>query len=167
MAQNKHVTHESMPLPLFLNTKLTVVETLWDLALAYFTIRTAAIYALVTLAADVLLSCAAGWSQMPTVTVTLTSAPLRALLVAACAWAVVLRYEMPRDWRFRGAVGGVAWGVMAGVGEVVRIGGCGMEIEVGRTAVLAGMMPLVLMAFEGREGWEKLEEDRGEKDVRL
>ncbi|KAM0332216.1 hypothetical protein ACHAQA_002491 [Verticillium albo-atrum] len=141
-----------MPLPIFLNTKLTVVETLWDLALAYFTIRTAAVYALITLAADTLLAgCAAGPAP------TLPVVPLRVLLVAACARTVVVRYEMPRDWRFRGAVGGVAGAMMAVAGGLLGAGSVGMGTEVGRTAVLAGLMPLLLMVFEGKEGWEKAE----------
>ncbi|KAL9943710.1 hypothetical protein D7B24_002233 [Verticillium nonalfalfae] len=153
MAPNKQFNTEATHLPLFFNTKLTVVETLWDLALAYFTIRTAAIYAAATLAAEVLLRCAGGWA--PTSARVPTMMPLRALLVAACAWTIIARYEMPRDWRFRGAVGGVAGGMLASLVGLVRMGGCGMDVGVGTTAVLTGVMPLALMVLEGREGYER------------
>ncbi|EGY22979.1 hypothetical protein VD0002_g7246 [Verticillium dahliae] len=163
MSSNKKHNTEATHLPLFLHTRLTVVETLWDLALAYFTIRTAAIYAAATLTGEVLLRCAEGWA--PTSARMPTMMPLRALLVAACAWAIIARYEMPRDWRFRGAVGGVAGGILlAGLVGLVRLGGCGMDVGVGTTAVLTGVMPLALMVLERREGCERTGK-AGEKHV--
>ncbi|KAL2260722.1 hypothetical protein VTK26DRAFT_5204 [Humicola hyalothermophila] len=152
----KSISHLELPLPaikqfattmsswILFETTDSVIELLWDVALAFFVVRAALLYAALTfattaLAVAVLLvphpsppppfSFLASWSDRVS-----PPAPAALLLLASSAlWAryVVRRLEIPRVLTFRLAVGAVAALVIvlveAIVGMVLYEAGAGAE----------------------------------------
>ncbi|ROT37435.1 hypothetical protein SODALDRAFT_334533 [Sodiomyces alkalinus F11] len=146
-------------------TTPSVLEILWDVALAYFIICMGTIYTALTLTTSALLTYlraalplwlvpgAGAEAGVGTVTTVLIST-LRILLAAACARYIIVRYEMPRDWKFRAVVCCVAAVMTAATAALVGwivpgrlLGGWVSEAE--RGAMIAGFMPLALMPLEG------------------
>ncbi|KAL2757604.1 hypothetical protein ACRALDRAFT_1060936 [Sodiomyces alcalophilus JCM 7366] len=142
-------------------TAPSVLEILWDVALAYFIICMGTIYTALTLTTSALLAylraalplwLGAGPGVGTTTTGLVSS--LRILLTAACARYIIVRYEMPREWKFRAMVCGVTVVMTVATASLVGwiapgklLGGWVSEAE--RGAVTAGLMPLVLMPLEG------------------
>ncbi|KAK4457090.1 hypothetical protein QBC42DRAFT_279896 [Cladorrhinum samala] len=151
----------------------SIIEVLWDIALAFFVVRLAAIYALLTYTTVLLVSL------LPISISTPSSSsgphvPLAIKLIASSAlWAryVIVRYEIPRAVWFRAAIGVVA-ALLGVVGEVVlRLfglgGSCGMTMGIGEAVVgfggVAGIMVLMGVLEKEERKWETIEE--GEKSL--
>lgn len=163
-------------------TTESVIEILWDVALAFFVVRLAAIYFLLNFASALLLSWLAFAGYTPVthlVALSSSEALVPFLLASAVLWARVLivRYEIPRAGWFRLAIGAVALGLMvlaeAFVGWVVYEEGWWRgevwEKLAGGDArawiVLAGvfgwyaLMPYCMMFFEGAEEMQTREQE--------
>ncbi|GAB1310517.1 MARVEL domain-containing protein [Madurella fahalii] len=163
-------------------TTESVIEVLWDIALAFFVVRLAAIYAALTAGAalvaslvlhylpdlplpHLLSSDSGGSGRLHLPLVVLASSVL-------CSQLLIARYQIPRNGPFRLAVG-VAAAVFGMVGqEVVRLVlyGVGWRLAegmmlgwgtwVGLTGAIA-VMPVVWMGAE--KGWDAVVE--GEKNI--
>ena len=146
----------------------SVIDILWNIALASFIIRLALIYTLLTLASGLALSRLAGLALA--VNQTYTSAPLlpvrAAMLVAAaaCARLLVARYEVPRAAGLRLAAGAASLALMAATRLVARLalyevgggedwfarGGTGPALASGGMLVGYALMPVLVMVSERR-----------------
>ncbi|KAK3341689.1 hypothetical protein B0T25DRAFT_558973 [Lasiosphaeria hispida] len=149
-------------------TTESVIEVLWDVALAVFVVRIALVYAALNLLTAALALAAApyltrilepalaklGATELPLLLG--GQLPLLVLLLLGSAgWArcLVVYHEIPRVRGFRLAIGVVAAAVVALVGEVVEVMGWGGKPVGG--AVLGGLlcacalMPVGEMVLEG------------------
>ena len=153
-------------------TSESVIEILWDVALAFFIVRLAFIYFLLNFATGAGLTYVAyNYPSLLPKTHSLVTpqsevvlAPF--LLLSSVFWAhfVVSRYEVPRITGFRLATGGAALVFMLLAEGVVGLGlweggygrwmseKIGMRFGLGFGALLAAfaLMPTFLMAFEPR-----------------
>jgi hypothetical protein len=117
----------------------SVIEVLWDVALAFFVVRLALLYAgLILLSTwsllyllhhlpasllQVQLSHCAPWlANNPH----LVTSALTSLSSFSAAWFLVRRYEVPRVWAFRLAVG--VTGAVVGLGMEAVVRGFGYEV---------------------------------------
>lgn len=143
-------------------TTESVIELLWDIALAFFIVRLAFIYFILTFLSGIAIT------YLPLAAPLL--APLLLLSSALTASFTVSQWEVPAVAGFRLAIGGVAGVFMA---VVVGVGmweaGLGASGEMGwgmMMGLLGGfvVMPGLLMGFERREGrgetWHGHEEKR-------
>jgi hypothetical protein len=150
----------------------TIIEVLWDIALAFFIVRLAFIYfALTFVSAAALVYITYSYPsllQLPLVQFGGTLTPLLLLLCSAlCAYVVVSRYEIPRVTGFRLATGAVALLFMVLADAAVGLGlwqegyggWMGQTVGLGFAGLLAAfaLMPTLLMVFEARLG--KREDD--------
>ncbi|KAK0655709.1 hypothetical protein B0T16DRAFT_384533 [Cercophora newfieldiana] len=153
-------------------TTESVVEILWDVALAFFVARLAVVYFLLNFLSALALSYLVLSAKTPVAHLVTLQNPevlLPFLLGSAILWAriLVVKCEIPRSGAFRLGVGGVALGLMVAVEAVVAwIGyeeGWWVEAawkEAKVWAVLGGwlawytLIPFVLMFFERREEGE-------------
>ncbi|KAK1834759.1 hypothetical protein QBC39DRAFT_395816 [Podospora conica] len=140
----------------------SIIEILWDLALAFFVLRLGLIYfTLNALSTAVLLLLQHSSILPPSSSPSSPTTTLPLLALAAALWTrlLVVRYEVPRVGLFRLGIGAVAVGLAGIVGlagelvvwEVGCEGGVGMGCaEVLGLAVWVGLMPVVQMVGEGR-----------------
>lgn len=103
-----------MPLVLF-ETSESVIEFLWDIALAFFIVRIALAYFLLTFASGALLTYAFADRILPTALLSLTMSQsellvlgLHVIIMAFWARLIIVYFEVPRVKSFRLAIGGVA-----------------------------------------------------------
>jgi hypothetical protein len=153
-------TNTMVNLVLF-ETSESIIELLWDIALAFFIVRLAFIYFMLTFTSGAAITYLA--YNYPEFLPLL--APVLLLLSALCAYVVVLLYEIPRAMGFRLATGAVALVFMllaeAMVGLGLWEGGYGKWIServgLGFGALLAAfaLMPFILMAFERKPKGER------------
>lgn len=133
----------------------SIIEILWDLALAVFVLRLGLVYFLLNA-----LSTAALFLLSPSSTPTpllpeKPTATLLLLALAAALWTrlLVVRYEVPRVALFRLGIGAVAAGLgLVGVGVVREVVGWKGVMGWGEVVGLAGWvaaMPVVQMVGEG------------------
>ncbi|KAJ9157402.1 hypothetical protein NKR23_g61 [Pleurostoma richardsiae] len=158
--------------PLFETTE-SVIEVLWDIALAIFITRLAFIYFLVTSASVGLLAFLASKDYLPYLS-ELTATPHSSLLALSAAtvllsvvWArfVVTYFEVPRVLSFRLAIGGVAlffaaaaaslagcviYGKGQGAWASAEAGGPAGAAW-GATGVAFAVMPVLSMLTEARQ----------------
>ncbi|KAK4128685.1 hypothetical protein N657DRAFT_35778 [Parathielavia appendiculata] len=112
----------------------SVIEILWDVALAFFVVRLAALYAALTLLPAWSLmfllhhlhhnlppSIVSIWKGNPH----LLACVLTWLAALAAAWFLVRKFEVPRVWPFRLAMG--ASGAVVGMGMEAVVSGMGYE----------------------------------------
>ncbi|EQB53459.1 hypothetical protein CGLO_06813 [Colletotrichum gloeosporioides Cg-14] len=151
----------------------SVIEILWDVALAFFVVRIAWTYFLLTFSTSALLSWVickypelllpASKQHLTTSEAELMLIPLQAIVGVVWARYVVVAYEIPRVAWFRLAIGGLAafllFAAEALLGLVLYEEGYGDWIrETDGTAWLASagllgafaLMPTALMGFEGK-----------------
>jgi hypothetical protein len=158
-------------LVLFKTTE-SVIEVLWDIALAFFIVRLAFIYFLLTFTSGAAITYLAyNYPQLLPSTnhmvAPLSEAVLGPLLLLSSAfWArfVVSRYEIPRAAGFRLAMGAVALAFMllaeAMIGLGLWEGGYGkwmserVGLGVGGLSVAFALLPFIIMAFEEKSGGE-------------
>jgi len=153
-------------------TTESIVEILWDIALAFFIVRLAFIYFLLTfISGAAIIYLAYNYPQLiPSISthklVTSQSEVVLApfLLLSSVLWAyvVVTRYEIPRAAGFRLATGGVALLFMLIAEAAVGLGlweegygnWMGERVGLGFCALLAAfaLMPTVLMPLEAKSG---------------
>ncbi len=172
-------------------TTSSVIEVLWDIALAFFVIRLAAIYALLNfLSLTILHYCAPYLSEclafattnIPTASkMAAAKSPLLMFLTLAstaiCARYLIAHYEIPRVGGFRAAIGVVAAGMLGLMGLVyeaveweLKHGEEKIEVDCVKAGVVLAWMavlPLGLAVFERREkrDWEEGEVEEKLKDV--
>ncbi|KAK4170316.1 hypothetical protein QBC43DRAFT_305873 [Cladorrhinum sp. PSN259] len=154
----------------------SVIEVLWDVAIAFFVVRLAVIYAFLTFGTVLFLSLL---PLPPYVAINNVPAPL-ILILSSAFWAryMIVRYEIPRAAWFRLAIGGVA-ALLGVVGEgLVRLlvgynsnGGqvVGLLGELGGLGMVAGMMGLWMVMEDGmgkrrKKGEEEYEEKWGDDE---
>ncbi|KAK1768366.1 hypothetical protein QBC33DRAFT_513979 [Phialemonium atrogriseum] len=145
----------------------SVIDILWNIALASFIIRLALIYTLLTLASGLALSRLAALALANQTHTSAPPLPVRAaMLVAAtaCARLLVARYEVPRAAGLRLAAGAAALALMAVTRLVARLalyevgggedwfarGGTGPALASGGMLVGYALMPVLVMVFERR-----------------
>lgn len=133
----------------------SIIEILWDLALAVFVLRLGLVYFLLNALSTAALVLLPHYNMLPTPQLPQTTAPLSLALFSAL-WTrlLVVRYEVPRVALFRLGIGAVAAGLgLVGVGvgwEVVGWKGMGMGWgEVVGLAGWVGAMPVAQMVGEG------------------
>ncbi|KAK3382904.1 hypothetical protein B0T24DRAFT_602949 [Lasiosphaeria ovina] len=155
-------------------TTESVIEVLWDIALAFFIVRIGFIYFAANFATGVALAWLASSSTTTTTTTYLTqltsTLPVWLLLATASvtAWTrlLVVRYEIPRALGFRLAIGMAGLLFMAGADALVALVLYGQgtlaatladaraDAAAGLALALFALMPLVQMPFERAEGEE-------------
>lgn len=141
-------------------TTESVIEILWDIALAFFIVRLAFIYFLLTFTSGAAITYLAySYPQLlPFTKLEVLPAPCLLLSSAFCAYVVVSHYEIPRATGFRLATGAVALLFMLGAEALVGLGmweegygtwvGDRVGLGFGGLLVAYALMPTVLMAFE-------------------
>lgn len=157
-------------------TTESIIEILWDIALAFFIVRLAFIYFLLTFTSGAALTYVAyNYPQLIPSTHKLVTpqsevvlAPFLLLCSAFWAYVVVTRYEIPRVVGFRLATGGVALLLMLLADALIGFGlwekgygnWMGEKFGLGFCALLAAfaLMPTILMVFEPRSSKKKGEE---------
>ncbi|OIW35292.1 hypothetical protein CONLIGDRAFT_676216 [Coniochaeta ligniaria NRRL 30616] len=157
-------------------TTESIIEILWDIALAFFIVRLAFIYfALAFTSGAAITYVAYNYPQLTPTTHKLVTpqsevvlAPFLLLSSVFWAYVVVTRCEIPRVAGFRLATGGVALLFMVMAEAAVGLGlweegygnWMGERVGLGFCALLAAfaLMPTVLMAFEAKSG--KKREDK-------
>lgn len=142
---------------IFYDSTMSVLEVLWDIALAYFVLCISTAQVAFTLSSSALVSYLRATMTATPGTSIFTPAlalnALRILSALACARFVVVHYEMPRDLRFRAVVAAVtvamtvAAATLVGWAVPARLLG-GWTVEAEKEALAAGLMPLGLMLFE-------------------
>lgn len=152
-----------MNLVLFETTD-SVIEVLWDIALAMFILRLAFIYFLLSFVSGTAMVYLA-YTAYPQSGVAL--APFLLLSFALWSYVVVSRYEIPRVTGFRLATGAVALLYMVAADGAVGLGlweqgygeWAGQRVGLGFCGLLAAfaLMPTVLMAFEARPSGKREE----------
>jgi len=105
-------------------TTESVIEVLWDVALAFFVARLALAYFLLNFVSALALSYLALSGQTPVAHLVTLQAPgvlLPFLLASAVLWArvIIVRWEIPRSGAFRLGIGAVALGLMVAAEAVV------------------------------------------------
>ncbi|KAK4195665.1 hypothetical protein QBC40DRAFT_269088 [Triangularia verruculosa] len=138
------------------------ISILWDLVLAFYVVRLAFLYSLLTLSSHLALSY-----LVPS-----TSALTATTILAAALWTryVMKRWRVPRAAGFRGAVGVLAGGMVFVMEELVW----GVGYEIGSVKLMEGMtmgfglmgwvmgMPVLMAGVEGVwEGWMEKGTGRG------
>lgn len=148
---------------LLFETTESIIEVLWDIALAFFIVRLAFIYFLLTLVSGAAVNYLSQHIPLPPSLLT----PSLLLLSVACTKFLVSHYEIPAVPGFRlaiGLVGGVfmmvaeaLWGLGMGTAALGLGPGTGYGTMV---ACLIGFssMPLLLMLVEKREHGEQKKE---------
>ncbi|KAK4193304.1 hypothetical protein QBC35DRAFT_481176 [Podospora australis] len=130
-------------------TTESVIEVLWDVALAFFVVRLAFIYALLTFGTTALLSYVL-LPQLQFANGSAHFAPQVLLnLAASVMWAryTVAKYEIPRVVGFRLAIGVLAAVLVLGMEGVLGLMEAGEWKAVG---ILTASMPVLVMGFEKR-----------------
>ncbi|KAK0632402.1 hypothetical protein B0T14DRAFT_504105 [Immersiella caudata] len=153
-------------------TTESVIDILWDVALAFFVTRLAVIYFFLNFLSALALSYLVYSAQTPVTHLVTSQNPevlLPFLLGSAALWAriLVVRYDVPRSGPFRLGIGAVALGFMVLVEGLVAwvvyeegwwSGGKGGQervwIVVGVWLAWYTLVPFVMMFFEGREEGE-------------
>jgi hypothetical protein len=144
-------------------TTESIIEVLWDIALAFFIVRLAFIYFLLTLASGAAITYISQLLPLPASLLT----PFLLLLSAISANFLVSHYDIPPVSGFRLAIGCVA-------GMYMMLAECVLGLGLGKAALglgqgtgygtmmacLAGFssMPLLLMLIEKREAGERKKE---------
>ena len=159
--------NDKMNFVLFETTE-SVIEVLWDIALAFFIVRLAFIYFALTFASSAAIVYVAynypsvfpSTHKLVTPQSEVVLAPFLLLSSALWAYVVVTRYEIPRVTGFRLATGGVALLLMLLAEGLVGFGlweegygdWMGERFGWGSAGLLAAfaLMPTVLMAFEAK-----------------
>ncbi|KAK0731811.1 hypothetical protein B0H67DRAFT_87861 [Lasiosphaeris hirsuta] len=151
------------------DTTESVIEVLWDVALAVFVARIALFYAALNLGTAALALELTPYLARALAALGAAESPLLMrlggsntlplalpLLLGSAVWArcLVVYYEIPRVRGFRVAIGVVAVGVMLVVGEVLKAMGMwgGYAVDDGVLAAMLGgcaLMPLGEMVLEG------------------
>ena len=158
-----------MPNFVLFETTESVIEVLWDIALAFFIVRLGFIYFLVTFASGTLLSYLAYKQWMPVTHLTTPQSELALIpfmLVLSGLWAryIIVHYEIPRVRGFRLAIGGMGLVFMVAAEFVTACvlyeeGHGGWLFETDLTAGVAfgvllaafALMPTFEMLFERKE----------------
>lgn len=158
-----------MPNFVLFETTESVIEILWDIALAFFIVRLGFIYFLVTFASGTLLSYLAYKQWMPVMHLTTPQSELALIpfmLVLSSLWAryTIVHYEIPRVRAFRLAIGGMGLAFMVAAEFVTACvlyeeghGDWLFETDLNAGvafAVLLGafaLMPTIQMLFENKE----------------
>jgi hypothetical protein len=151
-------------------TTESVIDILWDVALAFFIARLACIYFFLNFISALALSALVFSAQTPVTHLVTWQNPevlLPFLLGSAALWARVLivRYDVPRSAPFRLGIGAVALGLMVFVEGLVAwvgyeegwwAGGEGRRIwsVAGGWLAWYAFVPFVMMFFEGTEEGE-------------
>lgn len=145
--QNKHPTKKKTMIPF--ETTDSIIEILWDLALAVFVLRLGLVYLLLNALSTTTLLLLSHHDILPTPQLP-QSTTLLYLALASALWTrlLVVRYEVPRVALFRLGIGAVAAGLGLGVVGVVGWKGMGWGEVVG-LAGWVGAMPVVQMVGEG------------------
>lgn len=137
-----------------LENTATILEMLWDIALAYFVIRLGAVYAMLAVSSSVAISFVAAWATQHNSI--LQAAPLLSAAqlasIVACALFINRHHEVPRDWRLRAGVGGIGALLVTCATTALRPIMASTELEMAGRGYLAcvAVMPMVLTALEGR-----------------
>jgi hypothetical protein len=160
-------------------TTESVIEILWDIALAVFIIRISLVYFLLafttgTLASYLLCTRLLPVNHLTTPQSELAVAPVMLILAAVWARAVIVYFEIPRVRGFRLAIGGLAAALLALSEAAVAlvlyeegVGGWILETDRKAGAVFGalllayGLMPTMLMALERRSPYEVAETTHG------
>jgi hypothetical protein len=147
-------------------TTESVIEILWDIALAFFIVRLAIVYFALAFSAGVLFSYLTYARLLPLSHATATQStllmiPLQLLVTLLCARFIIVYYEIPRVGGFRLAIGGLAMVFMLCaellVALFLREEGYAKgidEMDLKQIMLYAGsllvyaLMPTVLMTFE-------------------
>ncbi|KAK4447642.1 hypothetical protein QBC34DRAFT_126375 [Podospora aff. communis PSN243] len=150
-------------------TTESVVEILWDVALAFFISRLALIYFLLNFVSALALSYLVFSAQTPVTHLVTWQNPemlLPFLLGSAALWArlLIVRYEIPRSGPFRLGIGAVALALMVFVEAVVAwvgyeegwwVGGKGSGCRIWSVAgpwlAWYALLPFGMMFLERRE----------------
>lgn len=167
-------------------TTESIIEILWDIALAFFIVRLAFIYFVLTFTSGAAITYVAyNYPQLIPSTHKLVTpqsevvlAPFLLLSSVFWAYVVVTRYEIPRVTGFRLATGGVALLFMLIAEAAVGLGlweegygnWMGERFGLGFCALLAAfaLMPTVLMAFEAKPGTKRQEKTwHGHEEKRI
>ncbi|TPX16744.1 uncharacterized protein E0L32_003685 [Thyridium curvatum] len=135
-------------------TTESVIEVLWDVALAFFVTRLALVYFAVVFVPTCLISylatCNDGSLLHRANIAGVVAAQL--LVTALAARGVVVHFQLPHLKSLRLAIGGVALGFMLGARALVAAAGWSLFVGGGRsTALLLAVfaaMPALMMALE-------------------
>jgi hypothetical protein len=165
-------------------TTESVIEILWDIALAFFIVRISFAYFLLAFTTGTLASYLVYTRLLPVHHLTtpqseLAIIPVMLLLTVAWARILIVWYEIPRVRAFRLAIGGLAVGFMVLTEMVVAlalyeegVGAWILDTDAKAGAAFAGLllayglMPTILMAFEHNpDELEALSHGHGKKSV--
>jgi len=166
-------------------TTESVIEVLWDIALAFFIVRLAFIYFALTFASSAAIVYVAynypslfpSTHHLVTPQSEVVLAPFLLLSSVLWAYVVVTRYEIPRVTGFRLATGGVALLLMLLADSLIGFGlwekGYGNWMAErfgwGTAGLLAAfaLMPTVLMAFEAKGKREEGKTSHGHEKKKI
>jgi hypothetical protein len=173
-----------MSLVLFETTE-SVIEVLWDIALAFFVIRIGLVYFLLAFSTGTLVSYLVCTELLPIRHLTtpqseLAIVPIMLLLAAMWARFIIAYYEIPRVRSFRLAIGGLAAFFMVfaelltafimyeeGIGDWILDTDVKAGLAFGGLLLAYGLMPAILMVWEKRpEEMYEMSHGHGKKSMK-